>query len=435
MGHSSLSRKILHQLTKLPNAPGVYFFRDANNAVIYIGKAKSIRKRVSSHFRISPEPSFRSREMVEEVVKIDFITTKNEVEAFILEARLIKRQKPKYNVEWKDDKNYLYVVVEDSEKIDYPRIYTSRKPNPEAKANFGPFVEAFILRKILLFVRRLFPYRTCKVMPKKPCLFYHIKRCPAPCVGLISKKDYQKIIQKIILFLSGDYVKLTNRLTKEMKQLSQKKAFEEAAKIRDQIKALERINEVNFLQSYSFPEEGKGIKDLIGRLRKFFPDLEYHSAFRIEAYDVSNISGTAGTGSMVVFIDGQKIPTEYRRFKIKTVSEMNDVACMQEILERRLTRQKEWLLPDLIILDGGKGQLKAAQRVLQRFSLSIPYLGLAKKKELVYLPGQTEPLDLPLESPALLFLKKIRDEAHRFAKRYHLKLRSMKMRGLDKKKG
>jgi excinuclease ABC subunit C len=426
-----MSEDIHQQLSNLPNKPGVYIFRDKRGKILYIGKASSIRKRIHSYFRDRPTLLPRIEKMVSQIAKIDFIESRSEIEALLLESNLIKKQKPKYNVEWKDDKNYLYIKVDKkgkgSRESMFPRVSAVRKPQESEAEYFGPFTDASAVRKTLSFLRRLFPYRTCRLFPARPCLWYHIKRCPAPCIEAISADDYNEIIKQISLFLRGKQDVVFSTLKKEMTKLSQQKKFEQAAQLRDRIKALEHINEIAVLRTDSIGREMDGQWELINFLQSYYPNISDHPSFRIEAYDVSNISGTNGTGSMVVFVDGKRESNEYRRFAIKTVKKMDDVACMKEILRRRFAHKDEWLLPDLILLDGGKGQLQAARLAQKEHRLSIPYLALAKKREEIYLPEAKRPIVLAKSSPALFFLQRIRDEAHRFAKSYHLKLRSKKM--------
>uniref|UniRef100_A0A7V3N426 Excinuclease ABC subunit UvrC n=1 Tax=candidate division CPR3 bacterium TaxID=2268181 RepID=A0A7V3N426_UNCC3 len=426
-----MSEDIRQQLSNLPNKPGVYIFRDKRGKILYIGKASSIRKRVHSYFRDRSILLPRIEKMVSQIAKIDFIESRSEIEALLLESNLIKKQKPKYNVEWKDDKNYLYIKVDKkgkgSRESMFPRVSTVRKPQESEAEYFGPFTDASAVRKTLSFLRRLFPYRTCRLFPARPCLWHHIKRCPAPCVEAISADDYNEITKQIILFLRGKQDVVLAALKKEMAKLSQQKKFEQAAQLRDRIKALEHINEIAVLRMDSIERGANGQWELINFLQSYYPNISDHPSFRIEAYDVSNISGTSGTGSMVVFVDGKREPNEYRRFAIKTVKKIDDVACMREILKRRFAHRDEWFLPDLILLDGGKGQLQAARLAQKEYRLSIPYIALAKKREEIYLPEAKRPIVLPKSSPALLFLQRIRDEAHRFAKSYHLKLRSKKL--------
>jgi excinuclease ABC subunit C len=425
---SAMEKIITQQLASLPNAPGVYLFRDKKGKILYIGKATSIRKRALSYFRDRPILIPRLEKMLSQIAKVDFIQTSSEVEALLLESNLIKKQKPKYNVEWKDDKNFLYIKIEGI-KEKFPRVLSVRKPQDDKARYFGPFTDASAVRKTLAFLRRVFPYRTCRKFPKKPCLLYHIKRCPAPCIGAITKTDYQRIIKQVTLFLEGKQKRVLSQLKKEMERLAKEKKFEQAAKLRDRISALEHIKEVSVIREIERERAENDLWELVNFLQIYYPGLYLHPSFRIECFDVSNISGTAGCGSMVVFINGEKAADEYRRFAIKTVFRIDDVACMKEVLKRRFAHKDEWLLPDLIVLDGGKGQLKAAKETQREFRLSIPYLALAKKEEEIYLPhfakaSRGKPLRLPKDSPALLLLQRIRDEAHRFARAYHIKLRS-----------
>ena len=419
-----MKKNIKEQLVLLPVKSGVYLFKDSVGNILYIGKAAAIRKRVQSYFRDRPMLLPRIEKMVSQLAKIDHIETKSEIEALLLESQLIKKQQPKYNAEWKDDKNFLYIKIENPRKVKFPAIYTIRKTENDGATYFGPFTDASAVRKTLNFLRRIFLFRTCKRFSKKPCLDYHIERCLGPCTGEISKKEYLKYIRQTKSLLLGKTKTIIKELKKEMKTFSQEQEYEKSAKIRDKINALEHIGKIAILKREL--EGERPILNLINFLKEYFPTLIYHTGFRIECYDVSNISGSSGTGSMVVFIDDKKTSYEYRKFKIKTVFKIDDVACMKEVLKRRL-KHKEWMLPDLIMLDGGKGQLKAAREALKELRISIPYLGLAKKEEQVYLPNRKNPISLPKDSPALLLLRQIRDEAHRFAKKYHLKLRSKKI--------
>lgn len=426
--------EIRKQISKLPSAPGVYIFRDSEGRVLYIGKASSIKKRVQSYFRDQPLLLPRIKKMVSQIKKIDFIVARSEIEALLLESDLIKKHQPKYNIEWKDDKNFLYIKIgkpvfqkinkKNKEEV-YPGIYAVRKPEDDGAHYFGPFTDASAVRRTISFLRKIFPSRACKKFPKRPCLLYHINRCPGPCINKISQSEYKKIIHQAIAFLEGKQNNVLRDLKKEMKEAADKKEFEKAAKIRDRIFALEHIEKVMILKKEKGNETA--LWQLVSLLNKYYPTLLYHPSFRIECYDVSNIQGSAGTGSMVVFIDGERVSDEYRRFAIKTVNKLDDVACMKEVLKRRFSHKDEWLLPDLIILDGGKAQLKAAKEAQKEARLDIPYIALVKGKEQIYLPKVIRPISLPPDSPAILLLRQIRDEAHRFAKQYHIKLRKKQM--------
>jgi len=435
----TMIKNIKFQLANLPNKPGIYIFRgntrflseakgsylsrDNAGQILYIGKANSIKKRVQSYFRDSSVFLPRITKMVSQIKKIDFIETGSEIEALLFESELIKKQKPKYNSQWKDDKNFLYIKVD---KGDFPGVSLDRKPKAKSGQYFGPFTDAIAVRKTLNFLRRIFPYRSCNKMPAKSCLWYHINRCEAPCANKISQKEYQKIISQITLFLKGKVKKIIGQLKKEMRAVAKNKEYERAAVLRDRIFALEHIREVNILQKEQEQGAVNSLLALVLFLKKYFPILRLHPAFRIEAYDISNISGKLTTGSMIVFLDGKKTSSEYRMFKIKTVTSSDDVASMKEVLSRRFKHQG-WVMPDLILLDGGKGQIKAAYLAQKESGITIPYIALAKKEEEIYIPGRSLPIKLKFDSSALLLLRAVRDEAHRFAKKYHLKLRSKKM--------
>ena len=407
-------------ISRLPNRPGVYLFRGEGGQILYIGKAGSIKKRVSQYFRDSTFLSTRIAKMVSQINKIDYIETGSEIEALILESELIKKQQPKYNVAQKDDKNYLYIKIE---KSDFPSVSLVRKPKADGGQYFGPYTDATAVRKTLNFLRRIFPYRSCKNLPKKPCLYYHLKRCPGPCVGKIDKKDYQKIIKQMAMFLEGNQKKIIQILKKEMLGASKNKEYEKAAVLRDRIFVLEHIYQVAILKQETERGTRDGLVELVQFAQKYFPVLRLHPAFRIEAYDISHLSGTLTTGSMIVFTDGKKDSSQYRMFKVKSRTEADDIVSMKEILSRRLGH-REWVLPDLILLDGGKGQLRAGFLAQKKAGISIPYLALAKEEEQIYIPKLFRPIALKNDAPALLLLRAIRDEAHRFAREYHLTLRS-----------
>jgi len=411
-----MDEKLTKQINNLPLTPGVYLFKDKRGRILYIGKASNLRNRVKSYFK-GPLLETRLNIMVEKIKKIDRILCDSEIEALVLESELIRRYKPKYNIEWKDDKNFLYIMIT---KEQFPRVEEVRPPLTEKAQYFGPFTDASAVKNTLKTLRRIFPYRSCRRMPTKACLHYFIKRCPSPCIGEISEKDYQKLIKNLIKILSGKKNLVIKQMGKEMKIESVKHKFEKAAVLRDRIANLKKINQTIIFDEASY-KRIKSDEALSGLSRLL--DLKSLPR-RIEAYDVSNISGLSATGSMIVFEDGLPQKKEYKRFKIKSVSGIDDYKMIKEILERRF--KQNWISPDLVIIDGGKGQLSTAKNVLAKNKLSIPVIGLAKREEeIVIKKGRSfQIIRLPKTSKILQLLQRIRDEAHRFAISYHTKLRS-----------
>lgn len=406
---------------KLPSFPGVYIFRDKEKVVIYVGKAINLRNRVSSYFQKNVE-SAKTRALVESIVQIDFIEVTSDIEALLLEAKLIKQHQPFYNARLKDDKDYLYIIFSSEE---FPKVTTGRKRDiVTASEYFGPFTTARATRDTLRLARKIFPFRTnCRPNSGKACLSYHLGLCPGVCVGLITKSQYRKNLRKLKKFLNGETTFLLSRLRKEMVIAAKKQSYEEAGNIRDKISAIERTTKrYEEVDKYlDGPEALEGVYQLqLEELAKYLGLKETPS--RIECYDISNIQGTSSVGSMVVLVNGKINKDEYRRFKIKTVSGINDPASMAEVIGRRFHNDWEW--PDLLVVDGGRTQLNAAVVVLTELKINIPVIGLAKRNEEIYRVGEKQVLRFPKNSPALLLVQRIRDEAHRFAITYHRKLRS-----------
>jgi excinuclease ABC subunit C len=427
--------KLLKKVNKLPFLPGVYIFKNKAGHILYIGKAARLKNRVRSYFK-KPLPDPRLYRLVDQIAKINHLLCDSEIEALILESELIKRYKPKYNVEWKDDKNFLYIGIT---KEEFPRIFEIRPPLPENTRFFGPFTDASAVRNTLKTLRKIFPYHTCPKLPNKACLQYFIKGCPAPCIGAISKNEYKRMVKNLIDVLSGKKNKVMKQMEKEMGEKSAKHEYEKAALLRDRIFNLKKIR-----QTVIFDEASGQRLKADEALNSLFKVLRLTKLpRRIEAYDVSNIAGKQACGSMIVFQDGLPKKKEYKRFKIRTVKGIDDYKMMKEILTRRLKQSwpashreelasRGWLLPDLIIIDGGKGQLSVGIEVLRKSGLekSISVIGLAKKKEEIIIKKEREfeIVNLPKSSKVLHLLQRIRDEAHRFAISYHEKLRSTEIK-------
>jgi len=506
---------------KLPDATGVYIFRDRDDRVLYVGKSISIRKRVSSYFREQENP--RLRIMMRHLESIEYILTQNEKEALILESNLIKRYRPPYNVRLKDDKRYPFIKITDEE---YPRVLIVRTIGRDSARYYGPFTDTGAVRRTLKLIKSLFRIRSCRRMDG-PCLNSQIDLCYAPCDGRISREDYREIIEKVDLFFQGRYQEVIEVLEEEMKEASERLEFERAARIRDQIESIREVMERQhasftdsidqdivalekggdtsavvvlqirdgkitgkddfilrgsaprteileaFLKQYyaiprrvpseiltQYPVEDGVIAEWLSELRG--EEVKIHSPEggagrrllniawknasvilkqkgrvrdallqlkddlklpeiprRMEGLDISNIAGESATGSVAVFIDGKPSSGSYRRYRISAQGP-DDYAMMRELVERRYS-SPELRKPDLVLIDGGKGQLGVALEALKNCGVHVPVVGIAKKREEVYLPGLSEPVDV--DDGALQILRHLRDEAHRFAVKYHRTIR------------
>lgn len=541
-------------LKLLPSLPGCYIYYNKEGEVIYVGKAKILKRRVMSYFNRKHD-SVKVSVLVSQIERLEYIITNTEVEALILESHLIKKHKPKYNVLLKDDKKYPYFLITDE---DFPRITIVRKKNmnPEKGRYYGPYTDVRAMHATLDFLKKIFPLKQCK-NPKfkdRPCLYYHIGRCMAPCQNLVTSEEYKSIVQQAELFLSGKQSELMKQLQEQMLKYSESEQFEKAAKLRDSYldlkKTLEKqkvvyentkLNEdiisllsdegifaivilmiregrlidkkdfvyeveeadkteffATFFKEYystltlGYPDkivsneleavgekalyeewleilarkkvkisygksaQGKELQMLadknakvvlenaklakMSKIRDDFNEIGSYLAeklnlknfpHRIECYDISHIQGTNTVASMVTFINGLSKKSEYKKFKVKsTEGKPDDFLSMKEVLTRRLSHlgESNWAKPDLIIIDGGKGQLSSVMEIIKELGVEgIDVVSLAKRNEEVFLPNQSEPVILPRNSSALFLFQRIRDEAHRFAITYHKKLRSKAM--------
>ena len=435
--------------SRLPKKAGVYAFfaspkypgeggplprrsglRPRGGGLLYIGKAANIKERVKNHFS---QPTFRDNLFINQVSKIGYIKTGSEIEALLLETKLIKKYQPKFNVMWRDDKNYFYVGLTHEA---FPQIFITHQPKKLKSEYVGPFVDGKALKETLKFLRKVFPYRSCRFLPKRSCLWYHLNRCPAPCT-LKSKimevpavrEKLEKEAQKdaILLYgiISGKKSQVLKNLKQEMRIASKNQDFEKAKRIRDKIFALEKVllNAIVFSQQISDqPDEWQKTENILQKIIGSKKELS-----RIEAYDISNIQGQKATGSMIVFIDGKPDKSQYRKFKIKIAGKPDDTAMIKEILSRRF-RHGEWSWPDLILVDGGKAQLNAALGARGKKEIGAPIISLAKKHNELFIQSRKKPLllkNLPREISNLIL--HLRDEAHRFAITYHKKLREVYM--------
>ncbi len=442
-----------NKLNALPKTTGVYSFYEKNN-VIYIGKAINIQNRVKNHFN---QPSYRDNIFMDKVDKVGYLETNSEIEALILEANLIKKYQPKFNVVWRDDKNYFYVALRYAQgKLKIPYLYITHQSKdlnvknalnaPSERSDktnrteyIGPFVEGASLKKTLRFLRKVFPYYTGKKPsavalrarhPKNKCAYCHLDLCPGPrlfearlaspngeAADLIA--NYKKNIKKLILILHGKKKAVLNLLKQEMKQLAKENKFEEAGKIRDKIYALQQvISHASVINQQNLAAAGAALT--LNKILGIKKDIH-----KIECYDVSNIQGKQATGSMVVFVGGKPDKSQYRKFKIKIENTPNDIAMLKEVLERRFLH-KEWKYPDAILIDGGKAQLNVAIKVKNEKleTKRIKVISIAKRNNELYIEGRDKPIllkTLPREIFNLIL--QLDDEAHRFAITYHKTLR------------
>jgi len=406
---------VKEKIKDIPHLPGVYIMKGALGETLYIGKAKDLSKRVSSYFRASCPKTAKHMALLEKVKDLDYVITGSEEEALIYEASLIKEKKPKYNIDLKDDKSFPFLKITLSEK--FPRLILTRKRVEDGSRYFGPYTKARLLRNAVSILKNIFPLRICRKIPGEPCLAYHIGQCLGPCIKRINEKSYSEIVGQLILFLEGRKTRLIQELEKEMKVLSDRKDFEQAAIIRNRISALLEVSDRKSADYSSWGNIALKLKKMLK-----LPVLP----LIIEAFDVSNISGTKATGSMVYFNNGFPDKSNYRRFRIKSVRRVDDYAMVKEIVGRRYKRLKEEnkKFPDLIIIDGGKGHLGAAYGELLKLNLGhIPVIGIAKQEEKIYTLGSQEPLGIDRDSEILHFIQSVRDEAHRFALKYHHALR------------
>ncbi|MFH1638986.1 MAG: excinuclease ABC subunit UvrC [Chloroflexota bacterium] len=549
------SNLITEELRELPDCPGVYLMRDAGGKILYVGKAVNLRNRVRSYFGSGENLSPKTQSLVARINDFEYFVTGTEQEALILELNLIKKHQPYYNVRLKDDKAYPYLKIDTGE--DWPRIYITRRPVKDGSRYFGPFTDAGSLRATLKAIKRIFPLRSCARAitgtDRRPCLEYHIKSCPGPCIGAVSREEYAGTVNRMTLFLEGKREQVVRELRGRMGKAALALDFEKAAFIRDQLKAVEKVileqriamsvkdeqdviafagdnddacvqvflvrsgmligresfvlqgtyaeapGEImsSFIKQFydntpnipptlllqhpiedkalieGWLEEKRGRKvrlrvprrgdkkqlmDIVAenarrglerlRIKQMTNAATLAQAMaeiktalslpslpaRMEAYDISDIQGTAAVGSMVVFEEGKPRPSHYRRFRIKTVAGADDYAMLQEVIRRRFRhvapvsgevgKQDTWAtMPDLLLVDGGKGQLSSVLAVMHETGASlVPVASLAKENEEIFLPEKANPVVLPKSSPGLQMLQRLRDEAHRFALTYHQKV-------------
>ena len=433
-----MNKKLEQKLKTLPGQPGVYFHKNAKGHIIYVGKAAVLKNRVRQYFQESRTRDAKTDVLVAEIDDTDWVVTESEIDALFLESEMVKRYKPRYNILLQDDKSQLFVRM--NLKDPYPYISYTRQPLDDGAEYFGPYYNGFAVKKALRYLRKIFPYSTHATMPQRVCLQYHLGLCPGVEEQKISSQDYKKTLKKLILYLRGDRVALIKQLESEMKVASAHHEFETAAKRRNQINDLRALQKQILFSDREFLDISKdqaltGLCNLLGL--KGVPR-------RIEGYDISHMSGTNNVASMVVATNGVADKAEYRKFKMR-IPGNNDFAHMNEVIMRRFSgKHLDWQKPDLLLIDGGKGQLGAALDALEMQGVGIPAVGLAKRLEeiVIHKTRSGVALDtshypeafvsefedfyvvlLPKDSHIVKLLQRIRDESHRFAVSYHTVLK------------
>lgn len=432
---------IRNKLSAVAHKPGVYLMKDRFGTVIYVGKARDLRKRVSQYFHPSRRQGWdlKFNALVDAIHDFDTHLVKSEPEALLLEGRLIKEFQPRYNISFRDDKRFLLLKVNLNDPI--PRFTLTRLKQEDGARYFGPFAHSGALRSTLTMIRRKFNLRGCRPLTPgeadyKHCLYGNLKYCTAPCINNVTREQYLLQVRAACDFLAGQSDEMEKQLEAEMKKAAAELDFEKAASLRDALSDLRRTmkkTEKFERLPYTLPVAIEPERDLAELARLLALPVPPE---RIEGFDISNISGTFAVASMVSFKNGRPDRSNYRRFKMKTVTGQDDFACMAETIRRRygrLVREAAETnsppnLPSLILIDGGKGQLNAACAELAKLSLAqIPIIGLAKEFEEIYRPGESEPLRLGHDLGALKLLQRVRDESHRFANTYNAQLRIKKI--------
>ncbi|MEM9186567.1 MAG: excinuclease ABC subunit UvrC [Planctomycetota bacterium] len=423
---------------KFPTTPGVYLFQDQAGRVIYIGKAKNLRARAGSYFLKAAAEEARTRDLVREVYDIDYMDAESEVDALLMESRLVKDIQPRFNKELRDDKTFPYLQITTHE--DFPRVEITREPRSSAAKLYGPFTSVGALRGALQVLQRVFKFRTCSLDIEegderwrwfRPCLLASIDQCTAPCNLRVGKEEYRRDIARLRTFLEGGRTRLLREMRAEMSEASAELRFEKAARLRDEINLLDRLDERGELEEdvqpevfYVDPKKGlAGLQKVLGLPRQ--PRV-------IEGVDIAHLGGDETVASLVQFIDGLPFKPGYRRYRIREVQGIDDFASIREVVARRFQRlaDQDEAQPDILLIDGGKGQLGKGMEAFRALGIEPPtVISLAKKEELIYVPGRSEPLRLSRNAFALRLLQYVRDESHRFAQHYHHLLRRKRTLG------
>ncbi len=426
-------RRASEKVKSFPTTPGVYLMKDHAGRVIYVGKAKNLRSRAGSYFLKAAQLDQRTASWVHEICDIDCLECDSEVDALLAESRLIKDVQPKHNKEQKDDKSFPYLMITTRE--DFPRVELTRTPPSSGVKLYGPFASAGALRGAIQALQKIFKFRTCSLDIEegddrwrwfRPCLLASIQQCTAPCNLRISKEEYKQDIRRLQTFLEGGKKKLVKQLKSEMQAAAKDLSYEKAARLRDEIAMLERLDERGELDTHVQPEvfyidPKKGLAGLQKVLKlKEQPRI-------IEGVDIAHLGGRETVASLVQFIDGLPFKPGYRRYRIKQVQGVDDFRSIYEVVSRRFRglSDRQESFPDVLLIDGGKGQLSSAMAAFRDQQIDPPLvLSLAKQEEEIFLPGQADSLRLSRHAFALRLLQYVRDEAHRFAQHYHHILRN-----------
>lgn len=430
------------KIRTFPTEPGLYFMKDADEKILYIGKAKNLRSRAGSYFQpsanLAESRGLHIVEMVNKTLTVDYLQTDSEVDAILQEARLIKDIHPPYNTDLKDAKTFPYLEI--TTRQQFPGVYVTRNPQDSRNKLFGPFTNVRDLRAVIVVLQKIFRFRTCNLEISeshdkrrffRPCILYNIRQCTAPCAAYVSKDDYRGQIKDLIKFLQSKRSTVLRELKAKMEQASAKMDFESAAVYRDRIRLIENLDKRGTVEGNVQPEIWVG--DPTEALAKMQTTLQSEQPVRIiEGFDIAHLQGGETVGSMVQFIDGRPFKEGYRRYKIKAVTGIDDYASLKEIVGRRYKRALagEELWPDVVLIDGGIGQLHAAEEAFREMGAEPPHLlSIAKKEEIIFVHGREKPLKLSAHDPMRKLLQYVRDEAHRFAQHYHHILRRKKTLG------
>lgn len=419
-----------------PTTPGVYLMKDAAGTVIYVGKAKNLRSRAGSYFLKEATLQHRTQDMVRLISDIDYIDCESEVEALLKESRLIKDIQPKFNKSLKDGKTFPYLQIRIREE--FPRVEITRTPRSRGVRLYGPFTSKGSLKAAVNVLQKVLQFRTCSLDIRsdesrwryyRPCLLHSIRRCTAPCNFRVGRDEYRRQIRKLILVLEGRKKRVLRELAVQMTEASTAMNFEKAARLRDEIKAIRNLDLRGDVaandQPEVFPMDPR--KGLRGLQKVLGLPVKPRS---IEGVDIAHLSGQDTVASLVSFLDGLPFKDHYRRFKIRSVEGVDDFASLREVVFRRFRRlhDDESVFPDILLIDGGKGQLNAAVEAFQSLGIEPPtVISLAKQEEEIFRPGESESIRLSRHSAALRLLQYVRDEAHRFAQHYHHILRKRKL--------
>ena len=416
-----MNATIKRKLEDLPKTPGVYFHKSGSGEIIYVGKAAVLRNRVRQYFQKSRTRDPKTDALVRDIEDIEWIEVETELDALFLEAELIKRYKPRYNLALRDDKSDLFVRIDI--KSDHPTVTYTRRPLDDNAEYYGPFQQPQMVRRAMKLLRRVFPYDTKAPNAKKVSLDYHIGLSPGLEEGKTSVDEYRRNLRRLVQYLKGNRVEIIRELEKEMKAAAKEKSFEKAAVLRNQVTALNQLRQQIVFSDKEFMDISKdqglnGLQELL--------DLQ-GAPHRIEGYDISHMGGVDNVASMVVFTNGIPNKREYRKFKMRLKGN-DDFGHMREVITRRFSGNnlQSWPKPDLLLIDGGKGQLSSALQVLEEKGINIPAIGLAKRYERIIrrYNGEFQEIDLPKTSHVLKLLQRIRDESHRFAVSYHSTLKT-----------